>query len=135
MSAEGVGRGDGERRGGSGKRRNEIHVALRWKQKERKREDERGRKGERERSERGRGGRQESHSGQRTSPDAERGLHVRTYVRTYVSYVTCVRTYVRRYVSTWRSLPTVHPLSRCSFRGALHRSNGRGAHGVYTRLE
>lgn len=41
--------------------------------------------------------------------------------------------YVRGYVSTWRSLPTVHPLSRCCFRDVLHRGNG--VHGVYTRLE
>lgn len=37
--------------------------------------------------------------------------------------------YVRRYVSTWRerspsSLPTVHPLSRCCFRGVFYRSYG-----------
>lgn len=114
--------------GGSSKRRNEIHVALRWKQrggkerererrqeevrKEKEKEKERG--GERERTRRGR---QESHSGQRTSPDAERGLYVPT--------LAMLLAYVRRYVSTWRSLPTVHPLSRCCFRGVLHRKQRR----------
>lgn len=130
--------------GGIGKRRNEIHVALRWKRGggERTGEIERGeaRRGrERERGGGEGGGRRwrkregevgKSHTAVNEPPPTPSADC--TYVRTYVSYVTCVRTYVRRYVSTWKSLPTVHPLSRCCFRGVLHRSNG--AHGVYTRL-
>lgn len=92
MSAEGVGRGDGERRGGSGKRRNEIHVALRWKQKERKRE--RTREGGKEKENGVREGEVgKSHTAVNEPPPTPSADC--TYVRTYVPTLAMLPAYVR----------------------------------------